>query len=170
MLVETYQHKIYNTAYNLVYDTGIAEDITQEVFVSIYKSILTFNEKSSIDTWIYRITINKCYDCLRAKERRKKTGFISTFFLSNEDSIQVSKNHNPETQLVHKENASYLITAVNCLPLNQKTVFILAHIEELPQKEIAEIMSLSLKAIESLLQRAKLNLRKKLSTIYDRRN
>ena len=109
MLVETYQHKIYNIAYNLVFDTGIAEDITQEVFVSVFKSILTFNEKSSIDTWLYRITINKCYDFLRAKERRKKLGFINNVFFPFEDDANPlpATNHNPESQLVHKENTSY---------------------------------------------------------------
>jgi len=76
----------------------------------------------------------------------------------------------PGIQLEQKERSRYLFQAIDTLPENQKTVFVLAHIEELPQKEIAEIMNISVKAVESLLQRAKGNLRKKLSDIYDRRN
>ena len=72
----------------------------------------------------------------------------------------------PGIQLEQKEKSKYLFQAIETLPENQKTVFVLAHIEELPQKEIAAIMNISLKAVESLLQRAKVNLRKKLSAIY----
>lgn len=72
----------------------------------------------------------------------------------------------PGIQLERRENARFLFAAIDTLPENQKTAFILAHIEELPQKEIAAIMSLSLKAVESLLQRSKAALRKKLAAVY----
>ena len=76
----------------------------------------------------------------------------------------------PGIQLERKENARYLFEAIETLPDNQKTVFILAHIEELPQKDIADIMNMSVKAVESLLQRAKANLRKKLAAVYTKEN
>ncbi len=75
----------------------------------------------------------------------------------------------PGIQLERRETARYLFEAIEHLPENQKIAFILAHIEDLPQKEIAETMNMSLKAVESLLQRAKVMLRRKLSDIYDRR-
>ena len=75
----------------------------------------------------------------------------------------------PGIKLEQKENARYLFEAIETLPDTQKTAFILAHIEELPQKDIADIMNMSVKAVESLLQRAKVNLRKKLADVYDRR-
>ena len=83
-----------------------------------------------------------------------------------------SKPHfdHPGILLEQKEKARYLFEAIETLPENQKTVFVLAHVEELPQKDIAEIMDLSVKAVESLLQRAKGNLRKKLGIIYTKEN
>ncbi len=166
-LVETYRQKVFNTAISLVQDHALAEDISQEVFVTIYRSVSSFNERSSLATWIYRITVNKCLDHLRAK-KRQKFGLFSQFF--NTDAIYNKPGfEHPGIKLENRENARFLFEAINLLPYNQKTVFILAHIEELSQKEIAEIMNLSIKAVESLLQRAKANLRKKLSSIYDRR-
>jgi RNA polymerase sigma factor (sigma-70 family) len=155
----------------MVQDSGVAEDITQEVFVTIFKSILSFNEQSSLSTWIYRIAVNKCLDHLRAQSRRRKNGFFSMLFDKDNTGAMHEKAHfeHPGILLEQKENARYLFEAIETLPPNQKTVFVLAHIEELPQKEISDIMNMSLKAVESLLQRAKANLRKKLGHIYDRR-
>lgn len=155
----------------MLQDNSAAEDITQDVFVTVFKSILSFNEKSSLATWIYRITVNKCLDYLRARNRRSIYGIFGQFFAGEDD--HVLKEHptfeHPGIVLERRENAKYLFEAIETLPDNQKTVFVLANIEELPQKEIAEIMDLSVKAVESLLQRAKANLRKKLEHIYDRR-
>ena len=171
-LVETYRQKVFNTAISLIQDHGMAEDITQEVFITIFKSMPSFNEKSALSTWIYRITVNKCLDHLRAKKRQKRQGIFSRIFNtdSKDDLNNAPTFEHPGIQLERKENARYLFEAIESLPDNQKTVFVLTQIEELPQKEIAAVMNLSLKAVESLLQRAKANLRKKLINIYDRRN
>ena len=123
-----------------------------------------------MSTWIYRITVNKCLDHIRAKNRQKRGIFSQLFHSDTGEEIHgLSNFEHPGVQLEQKENARYLFEAINTLPENQKTVFILAHLEELPQKEIAEILNLSVKAVESLLQRAKANLRAKLAIIYDRR-
>jgi len=167
-----YRLRVFNTAISLVQDHGAAEDIAQEVFVTVFRSVVSFNESASISTWIYRITVNKCLDHLRAKNRQKNKGFLSMLF-SNDTEAPLHDKHDfdhPGIKLEQKETSRYLFQAIDTLPDNQKTAFVLAHIEELPQKEIAEIMDLSVKAVESLLQRAKGNLRKKLSSVYDRRN
>jgi RNA polymerase sigma-70 factor (ECF subfamily) len=171
MLVNEYREKVFNTAIGIIQDHASAEDIAQDVFVTVYKSILSFNENSSLSTWIYRITVNKCLDHLRAKNRQKSRGFLAMLFSAETGEPLHDKPdfHHPGIRLEQKEKAAYLFGAIETLPGNQKTVFILAHIEELPQKEIAEIMNMSVKGVESLLQRAKGNLRKKLGNIYDRR-
>ncbi len=163
---------MYNTAISLVQDAEAADDITQEVFITVYRSVGTFNEKSELGTWIYRITVNKCLDHLRAKSRQKQRGVFSRFFGAGDEEHA----HDPPTfdhpgiKLEQKEYARYLFQAIESLPDTQKTAFILAQVEELPQRDIAIIMNVSVKAVESLLQRAKANLRKKLGGIYDRRN
>jgi RNA polymerase sigma factor (sigma-70 family) len=162
---------VFNTAIGLVQDHGMAEDIAQEVFITVYKSILSFNERSSMSTWIYRITVNKSLDHLRAKNRQKRGIFGQLFHNDTGEVLEdkASFDH-PGIQLERKEKARYLFEAINTLPDNQKTAFVLAQVEELPQKDIAEIMNLSIKAVESLLQRAKVSLRKKLGHIYAKEN
>ncbi len=159
-----YQQKVQNTAVSMVQDEGVAEDLTQEVFVTVYKSILSFNEQSNISTWIYRITVNKCLDHLRSKNRQKRQGFLAQLFHKETGEVLHEKPDfiHPGIVLERREQSKYLFKAIDGLVENQKTVFILTHIEDLPQKEVAEIMNISLKAVESLLQRAKANLRKAL--------
>jgi len=167
-LVNNYQGKVLNTAAGMVQDIGTAEDITQEVFVTVFKNILSFNEKSSISTWIYRITVNKCLDHLRAQKRGKRFGML--FRLGNDDdgsgNIAAPDFVHPGVLAENREKSIFLFRAIAQLPDNQKTAFVLTHIEEVPQKEIAVIMDISLKAVESLLQRAKANLRKELGALF----
>jgi len=155
---------VFNTAISLVQNNEVAEDICQDVFVTVFKSVAAFNEKSSLSTWLYRITVNKCLDHLRAKKRRKYSLF-SQFFTTTAIENKPAFDH-PGIKLENRENARYLFEAIETLSHNQKTVFILAYVEELSQKDIAEIMGISVNAVESLIQRAKANLRKKLSGIY----
>ena len=166
-LVDTYQQKVLNTAISMVQDQGVAEDISQEVFVTVFKNIGSFKENATISTWIYRITVNKCLDHLRSKTRRKRSGIFSQFFNTDGGEVPVEQPDfvHPGVLLENRERARFLFGAIQSLPENQKSVFVLTHIEELPQKEVAEIMNISVKAVESLLQRAKGNLRKSLSVI-----
>jgi len=163
---------MYNTAISMVQDADAAEDITQEVFITVYRSVATFNEKAELGTWIYRITVNKCLDHLRAKNRQKQRSIFSRFFGAGDEhhGQDPPTFDHPGIRLEQKEYARHLFQAIESLPDNQKTAFILAQVEELPQKDIGLIMNISIKAVESLLQRAKVNLRKKLGHIYDRRN
>ena len=172
-LIENYKDLVFNTAISFLQQQEEAEDITQEVFIEVFQSQDKFKGQSSISTWIYRITVNKCLDHLRAKKRQKRFGFLTSLFHPESGEVlhEVSHFDHPGIELEKKEKARYLFQAIEQLPESQKTAFILWHIEELPQKEIAEIMQSSVKAIESLLQRAKANLRKELEKIYpNRRN
>ena len=169
-LVETYQEKVLNTAVSMVQDAGMAEDIAQEVFVTVYKTMLSFKADSSLSTWIYRITVNKCLDHLRSKTRQKRAGFLTSLFQKEDGREVISAPDfvHPGTQLERREEARYLFKAIDQLQERQKTVFVLTYVEELPQKEVAEIMNMSVKGVESLLQRAKGNLRKFLGGVGSR--
>jgi len=167
-LVDAQQQRVLNTALGLVQSYELAEDITQEVFIEVYKSVHKFGGQSSISTWIYRITVNKCLDALRYQKRGKRFAFITSLFRQDTGELKYEAPHfdHPGVALENKENARILFKAVDELPDNQKTAFILSQVEDVPQKEIAEIMDISVKAVESLIQRAKSNLRKKLENFY----
>jgi RNA polymerase sigma-70 factor (ECF subfamily) len=151
----------------MLQDHASAEDVSQEVFVTVFKSILSFNEKSQLSTWIYRITVNKCLDHLRAAGRTKRTGGLLRVFGNRETGELPEKPDfvHPGVLAEQREHAAYLFKAIGQLPDNQKTAFVLTHIEDLSQKDVAAIMDVSVKAVESLLQRAKGNLRKYLEEI-----
>jgi len=163
-LVNNYQKNVIKTAYYFVANMEDAEDLSQEVFLEILKSIGRYKQNSSLFTWIYRITVNKSLDHLRRQKRRDALHQIGTFIKVSNDGTNrndtepaVMDNRNDD-----KEKRKILDNAVNSLPENQKIAFILNKYDELSYKEIAEIMNLSLSSVESLIHRAKMNLQKKL--------
>ncbi|EDM45068.1 RNA polymerase, ECF-type sigma factor [unidentified eubacterium SCB49] len=137
-----------------------AEEITQDVFIKVYDKHHDFKGKSSLKTWIYRITINTSLDYIKAKNRKKRAAFKNR----DDDALNYIGDFNhPGVLLENKENLAKLFKAINQLPENQKTVLLLLKVEDLSLKEVAEIMDKSLKAIESIFQRAKTNLKKILA-------
>lgn len=141
-----------------------AQEITQDVFVAVYQALDNFKQDAKISTWIYRITINKSLDFIKAKKTKKRFAFLTSLFEKDSPKIKydnVDFDH-PGVQLEQKEALEKIFSIINELPDNQKTALILSKIEQKSQNEVAEIMNLSVKAVESLLQRAKNNLAKKL--------
>ncbi len=158
-----YSKRVFNTALHYVHNTHDAEEITQDVFITVYESYHTFNRQSSLSTWIYRIAINKSLDFLNAKKRKKRFGLIIGLFTNDEDNEIPHSFDHPGVSLEQKEATERIFLCINELPDNQKTALILNKIEQQSQSQIAEIMGLSAKAVESLIQRAKINLEKKLN-------
>ncbi len=151
---------VFNLCLNYLQNTHDAEEVTQDVFMKVHSKMAGFKGTSELRTWIYRITINQCLDFLKAKKRQKRFGFhlfIQTDVL--EDSAVFSTFDHPGIQLENKEATERIFRCMNRLPERQKTVLLLKTLEGLSQKEIAEVMDQSVKAIESLLSRAKANLR-----------
>ena len=162
-LVSLYQDRVFNTALGFLQNQSDAEDISQEVFIQVYRSIHQFKEESLLATWIYRITTTKSLDHVRKRKRKKRFGFITSLFGEDNKPLYEPQDFNhPGVLQENKEDASLLFKLVNELPENQRKAFILNKVEELSYKEIAEILQTSEAAIDSLLQRAKLNLRKKI--------
>jgi RNA polymerase sigma-70 factor (ECF subfamily) len=167
-LVLKYQRSVIKTAYYFVSNMEDAEDLSQEVFLEVLKSVGRFNNKASISTWIYRITVNKSLDYLRKQKRRSVIQTMSSFFEFSSDGAKVKNESDAvmDTTNDDKEKRMVLDNAVNSLPENQRIAFVLSKYEELPYKEIAEIMNLSLSSVESLIHRAKLSLQTKLVTYF----
>lgn len=170
-LFEQYHKKVFNISLNIVHSIEDAEDITQEVFIEVYHSLSSFKEQSSFATWIYRIAVNKSLDFLRSKKRKKRFAFFTQLFHpeTGEQLQEVSHFNHPGVELENKERSFILYKAIDKLPDHQKTAFVLSQIEALSQKEIAAITWLSEKAVESLIQRAKGNLRQQLGKMYHER-
>jgi len=168
-IVESYQDMVYNTALGIVQNSEDAEDVAQEVFVQVYESIHQFKGDSKFSTWLYRIATSKALDHLRRKKRKKRFAFLQSLFGANEEEvIHTPDFHHPGVSIENKEKAAVLFRAINKLPDNQKTAFTLHKIEGLSYQEVAEIMDTSLSSVESLMHRAKSNLRKMLEDYYQK--
>ena len=159
-------HKmVYNLALQYVQNLEDAEEITQDVFVKIYENLNSFQKKSSLKTWIYRITINQSLDFIKARNSKKRNFFSFIFSLNDEKlKFEPANFNHPGIELEQKEGYKKIFEAINQLSENQKTAIILLKIEGNSQAETAAIMKLTIKALESLFQRAKKNLEILLNT------
>jgi RNA polymerase sigma-70 factor (ECF subfamily) len=166
-IVESSQGLVYNTALGIVQNPEDAEDVTQEVFVQLYESIKSFKGESKLSTWLYRITVSKAMDHLRKKKRKKRFAYVQSLFGANEELVLDPPDFvHPGVSLDNKEKAKELFKAIDQLPAKQKIAFTLNRIEGLSYQEISEIMKLTVASVESLLHRARKNLRKNLETYY----
>ncbi|HEY4148043.1 MAG TPA: RNA polymerase sigma factor [Chitinophagaceae bacterium] len=166
-IVETWQDMVYNTALGIVQQSEDAEDIAQEVFAQVYQSIRFFKGESKLSTWLYRITISKAMDHLRRAKRKKRFAFVRSLFGDeHEADLHPPDFHHPGVVLDNKENAAVLFKAIAKLPDNQRIAFTLHKIEGLSHQDIGSILNTTVSSVESLLHRAKANLRKELSGFY----
>lgn len=162
-LYEQYNILVYNVALNYLQNTEDAEEITQDVFVQLHQSLSTFKNESTLKTWIYKITINKCLDFIKHKNSKKRF-FIFGKKSNNESEMQnISNFEHPGILLENKEKAAILFGVINELSENQKTAFILSKLDGMSNPEISEIMEVSISSVESLIFRAKGTLKEKLS-------
>lgn len=168
-LVSRFQDRIYNTALGMLQNATDAEDISQEVFIQVYRSIAQFKGESSIGTWMYRIAVTRSLDLIRSRTRKKRWGKIVFWGnAGNELEQVVATIDHPGVALDKKEAAQILFSYVKKLPDIQQTAFLLNKIEDLSYAEIAAILETTVSAVDSLLQRARQNLKKMLeSADYD---
>lgn len=140
-----------------------AEDAVQEIFVKVYQKSNSFREESQVGTWIFRITVNHCLDIVRAKKRRTKWARIFPFIHGSEESISGIMAQK-DLSIEDKQALDQLMQHIRNLPERQCTVLVLNRLEGLTIDQVANVMGLSYKAIESLLQRAKQSLQKHIDS------
>jgi RNA polymerase sigma factor (sigma-70 family) len=166
-IVETWQKMVFNTAVGIVQNAEDAEDIAQEVFVQVHQSISSFKGESKFSTWLYRITVTKSLDHQRRKKRKKRFAFVRSIFgEQNEVLVNPPDFHHPGVVLDNKEDAAVLFRAIAGLPENQRIAFTLNKVEGLSYQEVSEVMKTTVSSVESLMHRAKNNLKKNLEDYY----
>ena len=167
-LVENYKDRIFNTAIGIVQNAEDAEDVAQEVFIQVYRSIHSFKGESKLSTWMYRIATTRSLDLLRSRKSKKRFGFMQRLFgEGNEPLYEIPDFKHPGVAMDRKETAAKLFKAIAQLPENQKAAFTLHKLEDLSYQEISEVMQTSVPAVESLMHRAKQNLKKILEKETD---
>lgn len=161
ILVEKYQDMIFRTAVGFVHNREDAEDITQETFLCAFRSLKKFRGEAAFSTWLYRIAINISLD--HSARKRKRNLFLETGERLQQALHIRSTEPNPDEKLIGRQTEKSVREALDSLPEKQRIALTLSKYDELPQKEIARILKTTEGAVEQLLQRAKINLQKKLT-------
>jgi RNA polymerase sigma-70 factor (ECF subfamily) len=167
-LVAEHQDMVVNTCYRFVFNREDAEDLAQEVFIEVHRSLDKFREESKLSTWIYRIAVTKSLDHLRKLKRKKRFSSLKRVIGIDDpaDSIPAPSDDNPADVLDGKERVTVLQNALDALPDNQKTAFLLSKQDGYSNQEIADILQTTIPAVESLIHRAKKNLQSRLERHY----
>ncbi len=171
LLVSEYKDRFAHVCYGYLKDIDDAEDLTQEVFVEVYRTISHFKEESSLFTWMYRIAISRSLDELKKRGSLKRAAFFEKRIRSEAADIEMSLTASdlptPEEDITQKQQQKFIQDCLNELPETQRTAFVLSQQDGVSYKEIAAIMSKSLSSIESLVHRSKQNLRKSMEANYE---
>ncbi|WP_299027622.1 sigma-70 family RNA polymerase sigma factor [uncultured Thermanaerothrix sp.] len=168
-LVDAFSTPIYRLALRILGDPQDAEDVLQETFIRALSALPTFEGRSSLSTWLYRIAVNEALMMLR---RRKPETLLNENDGGDEENSDNESNYLvdwcclPEEELLSEEARQFLDQAIAQLPENLRLVFWLRDVEGLSIKETAEALGLSETNVKTRLLRARLRLRELLSEYY----
>lgn len=170
-IVNLFQRKIYSLSFNLTRNQMDAQDVTQEVLLTIYRKIDTFLGKSAFSSWVYRITINASYMKLRSRKKEQYVSMDDILPSFNSSGFQQERiqdwTDRTDASLYANETKETIEKAVEQMPEKEKVVFLLRDVDGLSTEKVGEILDLSVPAVKSRLHRARLFLRKKLSGYFD---
>lgn len=166
-LVKKYEHTVYNFAYKICRDKEKAEHTMQETFLSVLKSLKTFDNRSKFSTWLYRIALNHCLMMARTGKKHLTTD-IETEEFSFEEQVPGGEEFSPEKKLEQAELKEYLDAAIAKLAEEYRIVFTLRDVEQFSTEETAQMTGLSVPAVKSRLHRARAFLRNELIKVYKR--
>jgi len=161
MLMEKYQKKVFNIALRLLGNHDDASEVTQEVFVKIFKSMGSFKGESQISTWIYRIATNACLDELRKRKNKWVMSLDEEYHRENGDYIiQVEDNKpTPDVIVEQKTLKAALNNAIDKLPEKYKLIIVLRDIQGFSYEQISDIVKTPVGTVKSRINRARLQLK-----------
>ena len=163
-LVAEHQRMVFQLAYNLLGDQDEALDLSQEVFLRVFRTLPAFRGQSSLRTWIYRIVVNQAANRQRWWRRRHRSSQVSLDeHLQLHGEVGATREPAPDRALAQKEMASRLWQAMERLPFDQRTALILREIEGLRYEEIAFSLGVAVGTVKSRLTRARQALRTQLA-------
>ena len=168
-LISRYETKVHNLAMRLTRNAEDAEEVLQDVFVTVYRKIEGFEGKAKFSSWLYRITVNAAFMKLR-KRKQDQSVSLDDMLPHLQNKAVTQKNAfgaHSDSLAINNEIRTSLEGAINRLPEDYRAVFILRDIDGLSNKEVGEILGLSIPAVKSRLHRSRLMLRKRLRRFYE---
>jgi len=160
-IVERYRIPLMSFVSKFVGDKTMSEDIAQEVFLRVFKAAKDYKPKAKFKTWLFKIATNYCLNEIRTNKNRPQ--FIDIFELNEAGFVAVAPDvYSPGKRFDNKELGDILRKAIAGLPEKQRTALLLQKYAGFSYEEISHIMGCSVSAVESLIQRARQNLKKAL--------
>jgi RNA polymerase sigma-70 factor (ECF subfamily) len=157
-----YANRVYNIALNHLRNVEDAEEVVQDVFLAVHEKAIQFEGKSTLGTWIYRIAVNRSLDKLKSRSAQKRGWGVLQYFdvFTQWVPQQNTEFNHPGVALEYKETLQQWFGWIDQLPEKQRTALILVRLEGLEISEVAQIMNISVKAVDALLSRARKKLLK----------
>ena len=168
-LITRYETKVHNLAMRLTRNAEDAEEVLQDVFVTVYRKIDGFEGKAKFSSWLYRITVNAAFMKLRKRKQDQSVSLDDMLpHLQNKAITQRNAfGAQSDSLALNNEIRGSLEGAIQKLPDDYRAVFVLRDIDGLSNKEVGEILNLSIPAVKSRLHRSRLMLRKRLRRFYE---
>ena len=164
-LVDRHKGRVYRTLYQVVGDDQDAQDLAQEVFLKLFRSLGSYRGDAAFTTWLHRLTLNLAFDWLRARKRRPlQVPLAPPPDLEDRPAMELpSTDETPEEATLRLERARQLKQAIQDLPPDYREVVILHHIHHMSYQQIADRMDAPVRTVETRLYRARGLLKKMLS-------
>lgn len=173
-LVDRYGARIYRVALRLLGDARDAEEVTQDVLMTVLRKIDTFRGDAALSSWLYRIAANSAYDYLRGRRRRAEVALEPLLPAFDEEGRHtrpvIDWLPRVEDPTAAGEVGPAIERALGRLPEEHRAVIVLRDIEELSNEEAAEALGLTVAALKSRLHRARLFLRQELADVFSARS
>lgn len=166
-LVDEHRDRVFNLTFRMLADRAEAEDVAQEVFIAVFKTIDQFREESKLSTWIYRVAVNHCKNRIKYLARRHQRDQTELDEATVEPgngagSAAPSTPRRPDRQVEGAQLDKIVQEAIATLDEEHRTLVVLRDLEDLSIEEICEITGLPDGTVKSRLHRARLALRKKI--------
>lgn len=168
-IVELFKNRVFGMAYKFTNNYDEAQDLSQDIFLKIYKEIGSFRFESKLSTWIYRISINTCLDW---KRKNSKVKILSTSIVNDDDeAIELDiKDDNPlpDEAFIQSENQREVHELVSELPDKYKTVIIMYHFNNMSYQDISSALNIPERTVETRLYRARRLMKDELTKLNER--
>ena len=165
-LVELHQRSVIGTVTRMLNNVDDAHDVSQQVFVRVWRSAARYEPSAKFTTWLYTITKNLVFNEIRRRGRRREVSM-------EQQEEDLHREHaapgrtNPDTVVAQSELESAIDRAIQALPEKQRMAVSLRRYDDMPYEQICDILGMSLSAVKSLLFRARADLKEKLAGYLD---
>lgn len=166
-LVQRYQRRVYAAALHILGNHSDADDVAQEAFVRAYRGLKAFDGRADFFTWLYRITVNTALNSMRSDKRGAalhQRGNAEAAHIGGRPEALGQHAPTPATQVQHSGEVTRVLEAVASLSATLRVTLVLATVEELPHKQIAEILEIPEGTVAWRVNEARRLLRQKLSS------